>query len=389
MSRKALKTKLVDHAAIIESVEKRCEAEFEKSLSFYRERKSALFLSKDKFWENAGQPQRSLAITLAKAGIRTHWYEGEQRGRDHLVVPNQSHLSVSPLSALPGRRLSFIHSISTKIQRSHLRETIDNLGGNPLLWSVGGLTPAMEAEISQLDVFSYFDSLVDYHPDRAIVKQARLVTTQNDHGLRVVGFGRNAARFFPPMQIISEGLDNCEPARLPDSFPRRRMGYFGSCLFMYFDYDLLERFLSELPDWGFVIGGRTDAEAEERIRSLQKYKNFHFLPWIESSKVGSYWKLLDVCLLLYRPSPIQTGAFASKVLESLYFNVPVVGTKEPKTAALEEYFPMESSVDALLKSAVRAATARVPIAAALEYFAYEMNPKHQLAAIARLLQGKN
>ncbi len=363
--------------------------EFAANLGFYQRRKSALFLSKDKFWENAGQPHRSLAITLAQAGIKTHWFEGEQRNSRHIIVPEQSGLSVSPLAAFPGRRFSWVETFSKRFQKSQLRKKMVELGGDPVLWSVGGLTSAMEEEISKLDVFSYFDSLIDYYPDRPCVSNATLVTTQNDFALQIVGQDRNAARFFPPMEINPQRADSLEPAELPPGFPKKRMGYFGSCFFLYFDYDLLERFLLALPDWGFVIGGRIDSEGAKRVAELKKYNNFHFLPWIESRKVGSYWKLIDVCLLLYRPSAIQVGAFASKALESLYFNVPIAGTKEPKTAALEEYFPMHSNVERMIQSAVTAASeGQAPIAEALEYFAYEMNPKHQLAEIAQLLEGK-
>jgi len=97
-----------------------------------------------------------------------------------------------------------------------------------------------------------------------------------------------------------------------------------------------------MPDWGFVLAGRTDAKGLAWMKRLSRYPNFIYIPWMPRAEVAGLWKSLDLSLLLYRPYPQNCGAFPVKVLDSFHFGVPCVATRVPKTMDLASLIPLSS-----------------------------------------------
>lgn len=73
--------------------------------------------------------------------------------------------------------------------------------------------------------------------------------------------------------------DSRHKLRLPKKFPDKVMGYIGSFGSLGFDLPLFERFVRELPDWGFILMGRTDREGQQSLNRLRSYANFFYEPW--------------------------------------------------------------------------------------------------------------
>jgi len=382
--------KLGSLADITARNEKRVEQEWLKALPYLRDRGGVVFLSNCRFWERHGQPQRSLATTLTQYQIPTTWFDGRDRGGySPVFTDNSPLLQVRTLPSLPGERYSLIMKASRLWQTDRILSTLRAFPKKPLLWVQAGFDSEIITKLPYLDVYSYFDDLFAHQPGDALFQRAKVVLTQNDYGAELYGQNPKIHRLFPPLEVSAQVLGQNTIPNLPSGFPSRRMGYIGSLFAGYFDFDLLEKFIVAFPGWGFVIGGRVDEAATARIDALSRFPNFKFLPWIERSQVSSYWKLLDVCLLLYRPQRAQLGSFATKALESLYYGVPIVAVDEPKTEVLGHYFPVTSDSSELMEAAVKLGTEGSPhLEAAFEYLVYEMHPKRHLAQVVKWLEKK-
>jgi len=172
---------------------------------------------------------------------------------------------------------------------------------------------------------------------------------------------------------------------LPANFPTKIMGYLGACFPIGFNFDLLESFIRELPDWGFVICGRSDDEGNAILKKLSRYSNFYYRSWMPREALASMWLKIQCNLMLYRDCPDNRGAYPIKMLESLFFGVPSVATRVPKTSSLEGICPTESNPQKLIEAAIRLAQQRGSQSKSFESLFYEMHPKIHLAKVAEKL----
>jgi glycosyltransferase involved in cell wall biosynthesis len=172
---------------------------------------------------------------------------------------------------------------------------------------------------------------------------------------------------------------------VPEQFPLKIMGYLGAFFPDGFDFDLLDQFVSNLTDWGFVLVGRTNPKGMEKIEKLQRYRNFFHRSWVPRQQLFSVWQSLSVNLMLYRSCRGNAGAFPVKYLESLQFRVPSVATRISKTEGLDKWIPLSSDPQELIKLATEEAQTERDLSQVFEEFFFEMHPKIHLAKIAEAL----
>lgn len=364
------------------------EARWQKVLPFLKKRGHVIFISdRYRFWDTPGFVQQSLAKTLIDHGIKVTWLDGLDWRKRHFAVPYKSPLlKVSSLGCLPGRRFSFADKVSVQWQANQIRKLQSE--GQPITWVQGSLDERISEKLESIDVFSIFDDAFSQSPDGNLSRKTKIILSQNaatdDRFRDKYPFKSHLA--LPPVELNSNVFQIESPRKLvPENFPKKIMGYLGAFFPEGFDFDLLEKCIRKLPDWGFLIVGRTDKEGEERIKKLQSFPNFHYRSWIPRERLSSFWQLLDVNLMFYRDVRANSGAFPVKVLEAMYFGVPSVATKVPKTSSLEGIIPLSSDPEELIYLAKAEAFFKKDQSKVFESLYYEMHPKVHLARVAEIL----
>ena len=220
----------------------------------------------------------------------------------------------------------------------------------------GWIEESLAEALPYIDVYSVFDDPYRHDPAGILCSKARAIVTQNSfaYDLMARRHPGKSHSCFPPIEVRQETFDSAEEISLPPSFPKKVMGYVGSFGSPRFDLALFEDFVRCLPDWGFLLAGRTDDEGERWVQAMGRYPNFLRLPPVPRRKLAPVWNLLDVTLLLYKDLREQHGAFPSKVLESAFFGVPCVATECVMTRDLEGVFARGHDADRLKNLALEA-----------------------------------
>lgn len=364
------------------------EERWKKALSFYQKREHVIFISdRYRFWDNPGFVQQSLAKVLVENGIRVTWLDGMdwKKLNPHQSI-NSSLLEVKQLQCLPGRRFSWIQKASLHWQTEQIRKF--QRKGNPLLWVQGSLDDKICEGLDSVDIYSVFDDAFIHSPSSPLCDKAKVIFSQNAYSDNIFrgAYPHKTKVVLPPVELGEHIFDSSSPQNfLPEGFPKKIMGYLGAFFPEGFDFDILHYLVSSLPDWGFLMVGRTDEVGQRRLEGFQKYSNFYHRPWIPREKLASAWQMLDVNLMLYRPCRGNSGAFPVKVLEALYFGIPSVATRVPKTSSLEGIIPLSSFPDEIKKLAQTEANQKRDRSRVFESLFYEMHPKIHLAKVAELL----
>ena len=189
-----------------------------------------------------------------------------------------------------------------------------------MLWVESGMPDSIAERLPYVDVYSVFDDPTRNHPQGALCQKAKLVLCQNSHTVHhMQGLGNKVSLALPPMDLAPVA-ESAVPYQLPRNFPEQVMGYIGSFGSEDFDFVLFENLVHSLPDYGFILAGRTNLYGMGKIDDMKSlYPNFHHIPWVPREQLKSIWEKIQVSLLLYRGTWRQNGAFATKVLESVYF----------------------------------------------------------------------
>lgn len=365
-------------------------ARWQRALSYFQERKAVIFVSYCRFWEHHAFVQQSLAKLLTDHGVKVTWYDAETwKGYRPTLYWKSEHLDVKSRFTLPGRRWRFIEAIDKKLFQSTINKEIRKYG-DPIIWIQGGLRESLAEVIPKIDVFSTFDDPFYFANDSVIKQKAKLIVAQNSFTWRMhCSQSDKSKMLLPPvdMKVDESGSPNYV---FPERFPKKVMGYIGSFFHEDYDLELLEYLIRTLPDWGFLLVGRTNAVGEGKVKTLKRYANFHHVAWAPRAQVMSLWKKLSVTLLLHRPRRVQYGAFPTKVLESLAYGVPCVGTEVPKTNDLQGFFPISSFPSELRQMAVQAAGMdKERIRQLFDLFSSKSDPALHLIEVAESLMPAN
>ncbi len=369
---------------LLPQVEKR----WQSALEFFKKKQHVVFISdRYHFWDEPGFVQQSLANTLVEHGIRVTWFDGLASKTHQPHIPrSHSLLEVRNLKMLRGRRLPLMDFLNAKVQFNQIQKSIK--GSEPLIWVQGSLDNRICNQLPSIDVFSVFDDPYLHQPGDELTQKVKLILNQNAFGddLFRSQYPQKCQLALPPVELNENIFFSQSPRKiLPDHFPTKIMGYLGACFSEGFDFDLLEKFIKALPDWGFLIVGRTDDSGRAHLKKFERYPNFVYRSWIPREKLASIWQLLDVNLMLYKACPSNSGAYPVKFLDSLYFGVPSVATRVPKTSSLEGIIPLSSSFEELMYYAKGEAHLRKDQSRVFQSLFYEMHPKVHLAKVAEAL----
>ena len=360
---------------------------------YFRARGGVIFLSNCAFWGTHPMVQQSLANALADSGIAVIWFDGAgwRPRRFHFEGVPSENLSVRQLVALPGRRVGFLDRATIDLQAEIIKKQISRLGGNPVIWVEAGIDERLAQALPFIDVFSVFDDPYIHDPKGPLCQKAKVVFTQNSFAFRLLKptLKNKLELSLPPFSVDPEKFGAFEKVDLPKNFPKKRMGFFGSFQSTRFDLPLFAQFVRRLPDWGFLLVGRTDEVGENWLRTMKSHSNFVRFAPVPRSKLSSFWKAIDVGLLFYTDGGrIQHGAFATKTLEAFYFGVPCVATVSRLTEDLDGLCPRGTSPDELMDLAKAAAqTSPQSIAETFSRLNSKMDPLAHLANVAELLRG--
>jgi len=383
-----MQTALKHINGITPSVVSAIEARWQKALPFFKNRGHVIFISdRYRFWDNPGFVQQSLAKTLTDYGVKVTWLDGMSWRSSAPTVPYSSPLlKVESLKCLPVRRIPFVDSLSAQWQVKQIARLQKE--GEPVTWVQGSLDERISAKLDSLDVFSVFDDAFCHSPENPLAQKSKLILSQNaftDDRFREL-YPNKARLALPPVELNEHFFQKESPRKLvPENFPKKIMGYLGAFFPEGFDFDILEKSIRALPDWGFLMVGRTNAEGAQKIEKLKEFSNFCHREWIPREKLSSVWQLLDVNLMFYRDSRANSGAYPVKVLESMYFGVPSVATRVPKTSSLEGIIPLSSDPEELINLARAEAILKKDQSKVFESLFYEMHPKVYLARVAEAL----
>ncbi|NBX67968.1 MAG: hypothetical protein EBR01_03265 [Proteobacteria bacterium] len=365
---------------------------FKEAIKYFKSRSPVVFVSQHyKFWEAHGFVQQSLAKTLTDEGVPVVWFDGADWRRGQSVQYWRSPLlKITQLPALPLRRFSILDSLNSRFQLNALKRSLAK-GVKPFLWVQSGLDERVARKLPYIDVFSVFDDPYIHAPDGELSGKSSLIVLQNDFAKNIFSKQHpdKTVVLYPPMDISQTSFSQTNNFRLPEGFPNKVMGYIGSFFSRGFDLVMFEDFMRSLPDWGFLLCGRTDELGLTKISRWTKYKNFLYLPWIPRYQVGAVWQTLSLNLMLYRPDPTSHGAFPVKFLEALYHGVPSVSTAVPKTSSLEKIIPQSSFARELKNLAVQQASRPSEALNNLfDRFEIEMNPKFHLIKVSENIRDK-
>jgi glycosyltransferase involved in cell wall biosynthesis len=368
------------------------EKRYEAAIRFFKERSPVVFVSQHyRFWETHGFVQQVLAKLLVEAGIDVHWLDGAHWKKIEPVQAwNSPLLHISQLPSLPLRRVPLIDAVNPGLQVLALKRKL-KLGAKPFLWVQSGLDERVVERLPYIDVFSVFDDPYLHSPSNFLSTKAKVIVTQNKFAGEIYAklFCDKTIVLLPPVEMSPKYFEDNSEIKFPDGFPDKVMGYIGSFFPEGFDLVLFEDFIRSLPDWGFVLCGRTDGRGLKKIRTFAKYKNFFYLPWVPRNQVGAVWKQIDLNLMLYRPASASDGAFPVKFLEALYYKVPSLTTRVAKTSSLEGVIPRFLFPEQLKAEAVSLAnSSRQPIEKLYQQFSCEMDPKSHLIRVAEKYQSQ-
>ncbi len=351
---------------------------------YFKKRKSVLFLSDERYWEKHGFVQQSLAYRLAEIGIKVIWIDGSGWRKYQPHSNKNSNLIVQQLPRLPLCRIKIIDNFNVKMSSLLINSYIKKLGNNPIIWIQSGFDERVLETLPYIDVYSVFDDPYKHTPEGYLCSKAALIITQNSFALEIYKkLNYKTIRLFPPMEINGDTFNLNYSISLPEKFPTKIMGYIGSFFPEGFDFELLKECIHSMPDWGFILMGRTNESGMKHIKNLIKFGNFYYEPWKEREYTAAIWKKLKLSLFLYKDLKSQDGAFAVKTLESLRFGIPIVSTKVPKTEDINKFFP-SFSVAEELKIKVNDALNTNPndINKVHEHLSFEMDPRTYLSRVA-------
>ncbi len=357
---------------------------WERAKLFFKKRSPVVFMSSARFWEPHGFVQQSLAYTLAREGIEVIWLDGSgwRSYRPH-VEPKISNLFVTSLFQFPLRRFSSVNSLSLKFQAGRVASFLRRADA-PFFWVFGGMEEALAHELPSADVYSVFDNPYTNLPEEGLCQRAKIIVCQNHFSQRLFStlHASKTKLVLPPVPLPNATEIPSVPG-LPKTFPRRVMGYVGAFLSEGINFSLVEQALVQFPEWGVLLVGRSDVAGEVKLARLEKFSNFHRVPWAPRETALSYWAAIDVAFFPYAETMAQDGAFAVKSLEALYFHKPIVATKVPKTedmAGLISFIGNSRELGSFL--AANQAIAPEALSPTFWDLAQTMDPRIHLAEIA-------
>jgi hypothetical protein len=152
--------------------------------TYFRDRKSVLFLSYNRFWEEHPFVQQSLAQKLVESGVRVTWLDGfGWRSYSPKLYWKSKYLKVKQMFTLPGQRYPWVKRLNDSFQKAYLKRLVKKLG-NPVIWVQAGIPNEITKALPYIDVFSTFDDPYRHKVGDPLCEKARLILCQNTYSLK-------------------------------------------------------------------------------------------------------------------------------------------------------------------------------------------------------------
>ncbi len=114
-----------------------------------------------------------------------------------------------------------------------------------------------------------------------------------------------------------------------DHLGRPVIGYYGSIMDRWFDFDLVQWAAMEQPEWQFVFIGR---ELTSNFSAIKAVPNVHYIPQLaDFSELPAYLAQFDVCTMPFCDAPVTRAANPVKIYEYLAAGKPIVARDLPET----------------------------------------------------------
>ena len=137
------------------------------------------------------------------------------------------------------------------------------------------------------------------------------------------------------------------PAEIAD-LPRPIIGFHG-LLADWIDYELLKKVAEHFHDGSLVLIGKTNVDAERKIKTLDGVRNIYLLGRKPYAELPAYCKGFDVALNPFAINELTLAANPLKVREYLAAGLPVVSTDIPEVRILDDVLVGTSHEDFITK----------------------------------------
>ena len=137
------------------------------------------------------------------------------------------------------------------------------------------------------------------------------------------------------------------PSEIAD-LPRPIVGFHG-LLADWIDYELIKQVAGHFSHGSVVLIGKTNVDAEQKIKTLDGVPNIHILGRKPYSELPAYCKGFDVALNPFAINELTLAANPLKVREYLAAGLPVVSTDIPEVRILDDVLVGVDRADFILK----------------------------------------
>ena len=249
---------------------------------------------------------------------------------------------VRPPTLLPlGRFVPLANGVNRRFAARSLRRWLDERPGRRLLWIDEDLAAPMAGRLGEAArVYDAAD--LDWtftrrwnrpHLRRALASAvgcADLVLASSPAlADSLTRAGRRPVELLNACDAEHFSPDGPEAEELA-ALPRPRVGYVGAIDERAFDAPLVAAAARLRPDWSFVLVGRSTPAAKHDLAGLP---NVHLFGPVDYSRVPSFYRAFDVCLIPYRTDGRAGYVQPKKLYEYLAVGKPVVSTLLPALGA--------------------------------------------------------
>lgn len=147
----------------------------------------------------------------------------------------------------------------------------------------------------------------------------------------------NSIKFNPNSYLFNNGNSFLTLSK-PIDFEKRTeisdiegpiIGYHGGIRF-WFDFELIEYLIKNLPEVHFVFIGFLYRNARIQFKKILEYSNVRFIQFKDQSMLPYYLKRFDVGIIPFRINEFMKGVFPIKFYEYMACEVPIVTTALPE-----------------------------------------------------------
>lgn len=219
--------------------------------------------------------------------------------------------------------------------------------------SIGNLL-ANELHESKLIYYCYDDigaaTWANRHGERleqAFLKKADTVIVTSQ-GLLNKKSVHNARCFLIKNGVDYDLFSQKSDKKLPFYFEKNKkiIGYLGS-VDERLDYDLLEKLISETPQYQYIFVGRVTKTTYEK--RLQAFPNVALLGSQPPTSLPAWVQNFDVCLIPFVKNELTKGIYPLKINEYLAAGKPVVTTRFADLSDFETVVSIADDNDAFIK----------------------------------------